>query len=49
MPELAREANRPLGPLEGNFPTLVDGARGVRFIEKTVASSASAEKWTSMD
>ncbi len=41
----AREAHRPLGPLEGNFPTLVDGARGVRFIEKTVESSLSREKW----
>ena len=23
-----------------------DGARGVRFIERTVASAASAQKWT---
>ena len=29
-----------------DFPTLIDGARGVRFIEKTVESSLSAQKWT---
>jgi predicted dehydrogenase len=39
---------RALQPLEGDFPTLQDGARGVRFIEKTVESSKSAEKWTAM-
>lgn len=33
-------------PLDADYPTLVDGARGVRFIEKTVASAASAQKWT---
>jgi predicted dehydrogenase len=27
------------------FPTVYDGARGVHFIEKTVESSRSAEKW----
>jgi len=42
----AKAEGRTLGPLEGDFPTLVDGARGVRFIEKTVQSSASQEKWT---
>ena len=36
---------RPLAALEGDFPTLVDGARGVRFIERTVASVQSGEKW----
>jgi hypothetical protein len=25
---------------------VVDGARGVHFIEKTVESTASSEKWT---
>jgi predicted dehydrogenase len=29
-----------------DFPTLADGARGVRFIEKTVESSLSTQKWT---
>jgi predicted dehydrogenase len=42
----ARMAGRPLGALEGDFPTLEDGARGVRFIEKTVESSRSQDKWT---
>lgn len=31
---------------QGDFPTLEDGARGVRFIEKTVQSARSSEKWT---
>jgi predicted dehydrogenase len=30
----------------GDFPTVSDGARGVRFIETTVASAASDVKWT---
>jgi len=30
----------------GDFPTVRDGARGVRFIERTVASAASDAKWT---
>lgn len=29
-----------------DFPTVYDGARGVHFIEKTVESSQSREKWT---
>jgi predicted dehydrogenase len=33
-------------PAEAEYPRIGDGARGVRFIEKTVASSASATKWT---
>ena len=33
---------------EADYPRIEDGARGVRFIEKTVASSASDVKWTSM-
>jgi predicted dehydrogenase len=28
------------------YPTVADGARGVRFIEKTVASARSQAKWT---
>jgi len=42
----AREAGRALEPLEGDYPTLEDGARGVRFIEKTVQASRSEAKWT---
>jgi predicted dehydrogenase len=32
---------------EFDYPTLEDGARGVRFIEKTVESATSERKWTS--
>ncbi|HEX7002795.1 MAG TPA: Gfo/Idh/MocA family oxidoreductase [Trueperaceae bacterium] len=31
---------------EADYPTVVDGARGVHFIEKTVESSRSDRKWT---
>ena len=31
---------------EGDFPTVYDGARGVYFIEKTVQSAQSEQKWT---
>jgi predicted dehydrogenase len=31
---------------KGDYPTVADGARGVRFIERTVASAASDAKWT---
>jgi predicted dehydrogenase len=33
--------------LELDFPTVYDGARGVKFIEKVVESSKSSQKWTS--
>ena len=42
----ARAAHRPLDPLEGDFPGLEAGVRGVRFIEKTVQSAHTLEKWT---
>lgn len=32
--------------LEPDYPTALDGARGVAFIEAAVASSAASEKWT---
>jgi predicted dehydrogenase len=35
-------------PLEADYPRLVDGVRGVRFIEKVVESAASKSKWTAM-
>jgi predicted dehydrogenase len=44
----AKLENRELTVLEGDYPTLEDGARGVKFIERTVQSSASNQKWTSM-
>ena len=32
--------------LETDFPSVHDGARGVRFVEKVVESAASEQKWT---
>jgi predicted dehydrogenase len=44
-----REAQgRPATREEADYPRIEDGARGVRFIEKTVASAASDVKWTAM-
>jgi len=34
------------GAVAPDFPTVLDGARGVAFIEAAVASSASTTKWT---
>jgi len=34
------------GDPSGDYPSVEDGARGVRFIERTVASAASDAKWT---
>jgi predicted dehydrogenase len=42
----AKRAGTALGELEGDFPTIYDGARGVHFIEKTVESAKSDVKWT---
>ncbi|EAU68706.1 oxidoreductase, Gfo/Idh/MocA family [Stigmatella aurantiaca DW4/3-1] len=36
-------------PIAADYPRLADGVRGVRFIEKTVASAASTLKWTPME
>jgi predicted dehydrogenase len=41
----AQQAGRALGELEGQFPTVEDGARGVRFIERVVESGANGAKW----
>jgi predicted dehydrogenase len=38
----------PASMADADYPRIEDGARGVRFIEKTVASAASAQKWTAM-
>ena len=44
-----REAQgRAATPEEADYPRIEDGARGVRFIEKTVASAASDVKWMPM-
>ena len=37
---------RPPTELELDFPTVYDGARGVRFMEKVVESGQSDRKWT---
>lgn len=37
------------GDPAGDYPSVHDGARGVRFIERTVASAASDAKWTPFD
>jgi predicted dehydrogenase len=42
----AHETGRPPEPHSADFPSVADGARGVRFIEKTVASARSEAKWT---
>ena len=45
----ARIESREPGELELDFPTVYDGARGVKFIEKVVESSKSDQKWTPFD
>lgn len=42
----AASAGRAPATHEADFPTVADGARGVRFIETTVASARSEAKWT---
>ncbi|MDM0017312.1 Gfo/Idh/MocA family protein [Variovorax saccharolyticus] len=42
----ARLAGQPADALAADYPRVEDGARGVRFIERTVASAASDRKWT---
>jgi len=42
----AAQSGAALGPLEGDYPTVEDGARGVRFIHATVRSAQSDAKWT---
>jgi predicted dehydrogenase len=44
----ARLAGQVADPLLADYPTLADGARGVRFIEKVIESAASQSKWLSM-
>jgi predicted dehydrogenase len=42
----ARLAGIAADPLAADYPRVEDGARGVRFIERTVASAKSELKWT---
>ena len=42
----ARLEGRTADASAADYPRVEDGARGVRFIERTVASAASQDKWT---
>jgi predicted dehydrogenase len=42
----AHAAGRQPGAVAADYPTVEDGARGVRFIEAVLASAKSTEKWT---
>jgi predicted dehydrogenase len=42
----ARRSGNDPDPLALDFPTAVDGARGIRFVEAAVASSAAGGAWT---
>lgn len=46
---LARIEGRDPDPLYTDFPSVHDGVRGMRFIEKVIASGQSREKWVKMD
>ncbi len=41
-------SGRPASAAEADYPRIADGARGVRFIERTVASATSTQKWMPM-
>jgi len=45
----ARLEGREPTALELDFPTVYDGARGVKFIEKVIESGRSDQKWVSFD
>lgn len=36
-------------PVHADFPTIQDGVRGMKFIEKVIASGKSKSKWLSLD
>lgn len=44
----ARQAGTVADPLHADYPRVEDGARGVRFIERVVASAISEQKWTAV-
>ena len=44
----ARLTGQPIDLIAADYPRIEDGARGVRFIEKTVESAGSERKWTGM-
>jgi hypothetical protein len=44
----ARLTGASADPIDADYPGVEAGARGVRFIEKTVESARSERKWVSM-
>lgn len=42
----ARLEGRAADPVRADYPTLAEGARGIRFVEKVIESAASSGKWT---
>ncbi len=44
---VARRLAKPADPLALDFPGVVDGARGIAFIEAALASNAAGARWTS--
>ncbi|MDO8367969.1 MAG: Gfo/Idh/MocA family oxidoreductase [Saprospiraceae bacterium] len=45
----AQEAGRQPEPIHADFPTIQDGVRGMRFIEKVIASGKSKSKWVKLN
>ena len=43
---VARRTGQPPDPLGLDFPTVLDGARGVRFVEAALESSRAGGRWT---
>ncbi len=43
---VARRTGTPPDPLALDFPTVEDGARGVKFVEAAVASPRNGGRWT---
>ena len=46
--DIVSRRDRGVPAADADYPRVEDGARGVRFIEKTVESSRSERKWTAM-
>ena len=44
----ARQAGTAADSLHADYPRVEDGARGVHFIERVLASAASEQKWTAL-
>ena len=46
----ARRAGQPFDPLAtASVPTVIDGAKGIRFVEAAVQSSRADGKWVSAE